>query len=227
MEEKRKSNPLIPLCVVLMVLLLGMTVLSVLMWLGKTKAEKEASEYKTSYENLVEENKKAEQAAKDAKEKAKQEADDYQAAYNTLVSYMLDDAASAENIGNLIVKVWHNAIWSTADEETDKFTKQNGKFVTDFNDALRALFADDEFSKKCSDLASNQRQVKDEMKNMLNPPEGYENAFKALESMYSAYISFTNIVLNCEGSLESFSNDFGEADEKLIELYHGAELYVK
>ena len=36
-----------------------------------------------------------------------------------------------------------------------------------------------------------------------------------------------NIVLNCDGSLESFSNEFGEADEKLIELYNGAELYVK
>ena len=227
MEEKRKSHPLIPICVVLMALLLGMTVLSVMMWRRKTKAEKEAIEYKTSYENLVEENKKAEQAAKEEKEKTKQKADDYQAAYNTLVSYMLEDAVLAENIGNLVVKVWHNAIWSIADEETDKFTKKNGKFVTDFNDALAALFADDEFSKKCTALAANQRQVKDEMKNMLNPPEEYEYAFKALESMYNSYITFTNIVLNCDGSLESFSNDFGEADDELIQKYHSAELYVK
>ena len=77
MNEK-KSNPLIPLCVVLTVLLLGMTVLSVMMWLGKTKAEKEATEYKTSYEDLIEESKKAEQTAKE-----------YQDAYNALVSSML------------------------------------------------------------------------------------------------------------------------------------------
>ena len=235
MEEKRESNPLLSLCAVLMVLLLSMIVLSVMMWTGKSKAEKEATEYKTSYENLLEENKEAERAAKEEKEKAeqkekeiaKQKADDYQVAYNTLVSYMLDDAVSAESIGNLIVKVWHNAIWSTADEETDKFTKKDGKFVTDFNDALRALFVDADFSKKCSDLAANQMRIKNEMKNMLTPPEGYENAFKALENMYNSYITFTNIVLDCNGSLESFSNDFGEADEDLIQKYHSAELYVK
>ncbi len=227
MEEKKLSNPLIPLCVILMVLLLGMTVLSVLMWLGKTQAEKEAAEYKSSYENLVEENKKAEQKAKEEKEKARQQAEDYQATYDTLVTYMLDDAASAENIGNLIIKVWHNAIWSIADEETDKFTKKNGKFGNDFNDALSTLFSDENFSKMCSDLATNQSQVKDEMKNMLNPPEGYENAFMSLESMYNSYITFTNIVLNCDGSLESFSKDFGEADEDFIQKYHSAVLYMK
>ena len=215
MNEK-KSNPLIPLCVVLTVLLLGMTVLSVMMWLGKTKAEKEATEYKTSYEDLIEESKKAEQTAKE-----------YQDAYNALVSSMLEDAATAENIGNLIVKVWHNAIWSTADAETDKYTMKNGKFVTDFNDALAALFADEEFSKNCSDLAVNQAQIMKQMKNMLDPPEGYENAFTALESMYNSYITFTNIVLNCDGSLESFSNDFGDADEDLMLKYHYAELYMK
>lgn len=227
MEEKKKRNPFILLCVVLMIFLLAMTALSVVMWLGKVNAEKEASEYKASYEKLVEDTQKAEQAAKEEKEKAKQKADDYQTLYNMLVSYMLDDAAQAENMGNLIISVWHNAIWNKADSETDKFTKENGKFVSDFNDALRNLFRDKEFSKKVSTLSANQQLVKDRMKNMLNPPEGYENAFKALESMYNSYITFTNIVLRCDGSLESFSNDFGEADAKLIELYHGAELYVK
>ncbi len=227
MEEKKKLNPFIPLCAVLMILLLGMTALSVMMWLGKAKAENEAAEYKASYEKLVEDTKKAEQAAKEEKGKAKQQAEDYQAAYNTLVSYMLDDAALAERMGNLIISVWHNAIWNTADSETDKFTKVNGKFVSDFNDALRNLFNDEDFSKNASTLSANQQQVKDEMKNMLNPPEGYENAFKALESLYNSYITFTNIVIRCDGSLESFSNDFAEADDKLIELYHGAELYVK
>ncbi len=225
--KDKKTGLLIVMCVVLTVLLIGMTVLSIIMWRGKAKAEEEAAEYKTSYENLVEETQKAEQAAKEEKEKNKQKADEYQASYNTLVSYMLNDAVLAEKVGNLIISVWHNAIWKTSDSTTDKFTKVNGMFVSDFNDALRNLFDDVEFSKNASKLSNNQQRIKDEMKSMLNPPEGYENAFKALESMYNSYISFTNIVIRCDGSLESFSNDFSEADEKLIELYHGAELYVK
>ena len=225
--KDKKTGLLIAMCIVLTVLLIGMAVLSIIMWRGKAKAEEEAAEYKTSYENLVEETQKAEQAAKEEKEKNKQKADEYQASYNTLVSYMLDDAVLAEKIGNLIKSVWHNAIWKTSDSTTDKFTKVNGMFVSDFNEALRNLFDDAEFSKNASKLSNNQQRIKDEMKSMLNPPEGYENAFKALESMYNSYISFTNIVIRCDGSLESFSNDFSEADEKLIDFYHGAELYVK
>lgn len=220
MEDNRKQSPLIP---VLAILLILVSVLCIFLWVEKGKALESAEEYKAAYEALVEKTEKEKQAEEDAK----QAAEDYQMKYNRLVSLMLDDAALAENMGNLIISVWHNAIWNSSDSETDKFTQVNGKFVSDFNEALNNLFRDEEFSKNATALSVNQQLVKDEMKEMLSPPEGYENAFKALESMYNTYISFTNIVLRCDGSLESFSNDFNEADEKLIELYHGAELYMK
>ena len=143
MEERKRSNPLIPLCIILCVLLVIMSVACVLLWIGKVKSEKEASEYRASYEKLVEENKKAEKAEKEEKKKEEQKATEYQETYNTLRSYMIQDAAQAENIGNLTVKVWNNAIWEKDDKESDPFTKKNGVFVKDFNDALGALFADD------------------------------------------------------------------------------------
>ncbi len=196
MEERRKRNPYIPVCIILLVLLLDVIALCVFMRMGKIKAEREA--------------------------------DDYQVSYNRLVYDMLEGAASAEDIGNITVKVWHNVIWNTSDEETDKFTKmKTGQFHTDFNDALATLFADADYSKKCSDLAANQSQIKTEMKKILNPPKGYENAFKALEKMYNSYIKLTDEVLKCNGSLESFSDDFNENDEKFIDHYNWAELYVK
>lgn len=220
MEEKQKPNILIPVLAAILVLVLA---LCVYIWTEKNNAEKVANEYKASYEALVEEVRKARQTEDEAKKTAAA----YQSEYNKLVFNMLDDAALAENMGNLIVKVWHNAIWNTSDEETDRFTKVNGSFVTDFNDALGNLFNDEEYAQNDSLLYRNRQQVKEEMKSMLNPPEGYENAFRALENMYNAYISFTNIILQCNGSLESFSSDFREADETLSDFYHAAELYVK
>jgi chromosome segregation ATPase len=192
-----------------------------------TKLEQELNEYKSLYESLLEEKQKTEQDAKEAEEKAKQRAADYQNSFNTLVESMLDEGALTENLGNLIIKVWHNAILNTEDEETNKFTKVNGVFVTDFNDALDALFADAEFRKEYLSLSTTQKQIKDEMKEMLNPPEGLDSAFKALENLYNSYISFSNIVLNCSGSLESFSNEFGKADADMIQKYNAAELYLK
>lgn len=224
MEERRKLNPLIPILAGLLVLV---SALCIFLLIKKNKAEQLAETYKNSYDSIVEEMESAKKAEEEAKQKQEQEAKDYQSQYNDLVYSMLDDAVLAENIGNLIISVWHNAIWEVSDVETDKYTKVNGVIVSDFNDALMNLFNDAEYSRNLSTLSDNQWQVKEKMKKMLNPPEGYENAFKALESMYNSYISFTNIVLRCEGSLESFSNDFGDADETLNEQYHGAELYVK
>ena len=220
MKENKKLKRLIPFLAFFLVLLSG---LCIFFFLEMTEAEKRADEYKAAYEALVEETENAKQAEADAKITASA----YQAEYNQLVSCMLDDAVLAENMGNLIVSVWHNAIWSMSDEETDKYTKVNGQFVSDFNQALSNLFNNEEYRKNYSLLSANQYQVRDKMKEMLHPPEGYEYAFKALEGLYNAYISFTNIVLRCDGSLESFSNDFDNADEVLINSYHGAELYVK
>ncbi len=212
----RKSNPLLPALIVLIVLFVALAGLCVKLWLDKTAAEQQVAEYKDSYDALIEE-----------MEEAEIRAEEYQAKYNQLAGDMLNDAVIAENMGNLTISVWHNAIFGTRDDETDPYTMENGAFVSDFNDALGNLFNDEEFMDEGTTLYSNQLRIQKEMKEMLNPPEGFENAFKALESMYNSYITFTNIVLNCNGSLESFSNDFGEADEDFVRKYEATELYVK
>lgn len=219
-KGNKKLRRLIPFLVFFLVLLSG---LCIFFFLEMTAAEERAEEYKAAYEALVEDTRKAKQADAEAKKAA----EDWQVAYNQLVSDMLDDAVLAEKMGNLIVSVWHNAIWKTEDEETDPFTRENGVFVSDFNDALRNLFNSEEFSNHSSILSANQYQVRKQMKEMLHPPEGYENAMKALENLYNSYLSFTNIVLRCNGSLESFSNDFGSADKEFNNYYLGAELYAK
>ena len=223
-ENRRRSSQLILIVVILLiVIIITLAIVCVKLWLDKTRTEllaaeyrQSAAEFKESYDKLIEEIKTKEQ-----------DAASYQLSFNQLTHEMLNIAADTETEGNLIIAVWHNAIWKEDDEETDKFTKNNGSFVEDFNDALNNLFNDRKFINKMSKLSEDQLKVKNEMKNMLSPPEGFENAFKALESMYNSFIRFTDIVLNCKGSLESFSNSFSDADSELINLYHAAELYTK
>lgn len=215
MAEK-KINPLlivllvlVPIFLIIIALLVGLCIkLSV----DKAQAEKLADEYKA----VIEEQKEAEKSASE-----------YQSAYNKLVLAMLDDAALAESSGNLIIQVWNNAIWNKQDGATDKYTMVDGEFVSDFNDALSNLFSDESFSTDMAKLSANQQQIKADMKEMVNPPEGYEEAYKTLKDLYDSYLSFSNIVLNCNGSLESFSNDFSEADEDILKKYNAAELYAK
>lgn len=209
MEHDTKKSGLV---LTLTILVIVLFVICIKFWVDRNNALRIADEYKTAFESAQE---------------AKMTAEQYQTSYNQLVSNMLQDAVLAENIGNLTVKVWNNAIWQKRDADTDKFTMVNDQFVTDFNDALTNLASDESFSSDISILSENQQQTKALMKEMLDPPESYENAFKALEGMYNAYINLTNIVLSGNGSLESFSNEFSEADKELSEQYQAADLYVK
>jgi hypothetical protein len=209
MEHGTKKSGLV---LTLTILVIVLFVICIKLWVDRSNALRIADEYKTAFESAQE---------------AKMTAEQYQTSYNQLVSNMLQDAVLAEIIGNLTVKVWNNAIWQKRDADTDKFTMVNDQFVADFNDALTNLASDESFSSDISILSENQQQTKALMKEMLDPPEGYENAFKALEGMYNAYINLTNIVLSGNGSLESYSNEFSEADKELSEQYQAADLYVK
>lgn len=246
--ERKRQNLLIPILSVIVIILVILC--CVFLW-GKTKAEKASAEFKAAYDELAEKNQETIQAAEEyrlsaeeyrlayehlveenqraeeEKKNSAQLAEDYQNRYNHLVRDILDDAALAERMGNLIINVWHNAIWKNRDEETDEYTIIGGSFVTDFNDALWNLFNDEDFSENISTLTFHQFLIRDTMKEMLAPPDGFEKAYSALESLYISYLSFTNIVINCKGSLESFSKDFSDADKDLMQQYQIAELFVE
>lgn len=148
--------------------------------------------------------------------------------YNNMVDLantMIDGAQKAENAGNTIVRVWHNAIWQTRNDKTDKYTMANGRFVDDFNVALDNLFADEEFMQSLSDIQNQQAEATDLMKKMKNPPDKYAEAAAALKECYDNYIKFTGCVIDPRGSLNSFSEDFGKYDEAVVDSLQKLELY--
>jgi hypothetical protein len=55
---------------------------------------------------------------------------------------MLNGAAEAESLCNLTSQVWRNAIYEDRSSETDKYTRPDGYFVSDFNVALDNLYDD-------------------------------------------------------------------------------------
>ena len=72
----------------------------------------------------------------------------YQKSVQSVSYEILSGASDAEDCGNLIKKVWYNSIYEESDTETDRFTKPDGYFVDDFDDALDNLFKDYTFGKK-------------------------------------------------------------------------------
>lgn len=144
------------------------------------------------------------------------------------VSYtMLSGAADAEDAGNLIKSVWYNSIYEERDSETDKYTRPNGYFYDDFNDALGELFSDDSFTSVLSDIRDNQELVSSLMKDLKNPPEEHQEAYEAIKEYYDAYLELTNLAIDPTGSLQSFSEAFNKADSEVVNCWNAMDLYIE
>ncbi|WP_026661431.1 zinc ribbon domain-containing protein [Butyrivibrio proteoclasticus] len=153
---------------------------------------------------------------------------EYATNYTECVYLMGDVASDCENACNMIGQVWQNSIWNEDDEDTDKYTKDsNGQFYDDFNDALGSLFEDEEFSSTMKDIVDRDDKVDGLMKKLKNPPEGYEDAYKALQTFYGSYTTMVNLATNTNGSLNSFSEDFKNVDSETINAYKAALVYVE
>lgn len=166
--------------------------------------------------------------SKKAAEEYEQRVEEYKQTLSMATITMLSGAVDTENCGNLIKKVWSNAIYKEKDQETDQYTLlKNGSFVSDFNDALGNLFVDSNFEAKISKIKENQNSVNSMMKELKNPPEEYEDAYDAVSNLYDAYLVFTNTVISPSGSLQTFSNNFNDADSKTLNAYNAMELYLE
>lgn len=151
---------------------------------------------------------------------------EYYSNMETVSFTMLDGAVKAETAGNLIMSVWYNAIYEKRDDQTDKYTIVNGKFVDDFNDALDNLFADKNFIDSISEIELNQSEVTELMKKLKNPPRKYEEAYSVLTIYYDNYLKMTKSVISPTGSLNTFSEDFNTYDEDTVNAYEKMKLYL-
>lgn len=158
--------------------------------------------------------------------KAQEASEAYYENLKDVTNTMLSSAASAESAGNLIKQVWYNAIYEERNSTTDKYTRPNGYFVSDFNEALGNLFSDSSFKSKISSIESSQDDVLSIMKDLQNPPEEYESAYAALQNFYDDYLELTNLVTDPSGSLTTFSSNFNDADNAVSNSYGKMKLYL-
>lgn len=167
-------------------------------------------------------------AAKAAAEAQKQKQSEEYGSNLSLAAYsMLSGASDAETCGNLIKQVWYNAIYKESDSKTDKYTKPDGYYVSDFNDALQNLFSDSSFSSQLADINDNKDTVSSLMKKLKNPPEDYKDAYDSLLKLYDAYISLTNLATDPTGSLQTYSQNFNDADSETLNCYNALKMYLE
>lgn len=140
---------------------------------------------------------------------------------------MLTGCASAEEAAGLIHDVWRNAIYEEEDSSTDEYTQPNGYFVSDFNDALANLEAEESFSKKIDGIRENQDMVERKIKELKNPPEKYKEAYEAIKDFYDSYLEFTNLATNPSGSLQTYTSDYNDLDSEVMSKYKKMDMFFE
>lgn len=134
------------------------------------------------------------------------------------VSTMRSDADDANDLCELTMKVWYNAIYKESSSETDEYTKKNGSFVSDFNDALGSLYTD-----KTGDYTTlniHMKNLSNKMGEFRNPPQQYEDCYKEFTSTFAAYKSLINLTVDYNGSYNSVSSDMREKENAFEEAYN-------
>ena len=132
---------------------------------------------------------------------------------------ILNSSANSEECGNLINKVWYNSIWEEDDEETNNYTKKDGKFNEDFNDSLSTLFSDEEFSELVDEIENDQKEIGKKMKELKDYPKELEEEYQDLKEYYNNYVELSNLCIDPSGNYNSYTSRFHDADDKVSNSY--------
>lgn len=138
---------------------------------------------------------------------------------NLAVSEMLLGAITSESVSTLIHDVWYNAIYEESNYQTDKYTKNNGRFVSDFNEALNAYMTSSDYSTSYDTITTNEETVQNYMKKVQTPPEGMTNLYNTLSDLHSAYLKMTSNATNPQGNLTSYTQSCNDASKEFMNLY--------
>ena len=164
-------------------------------------------------------------AAAAAERQAKEAAEDYAKELFNFRRQLGDVAADAERVCALTLGVWGNAIYERDDPDTDPFTKVNGIFVEDFNDALGNLYADAAFRGTVDGIYEKRDAATKQMKKLMSPPAGCEDAYTAAKAAYDACMTLSGMALKSRGSYNSFSEEYKAADDACVRTLRELELY--
>ena len=148
---------------------------------------------------------------------------EYKSNINVAMNDMLNGGSDAEALINLTNQVWSNAIYEKESIATDKYTKESGKWVEDFNVALGKLFDDKDTQEKVKRIEDKQNYVKETMKKLQDAPKEYEKIYDNFMELYTAYQGLTDLAINPKGSLQTFSESTREKIDKFLELYKKIE----
>jgi len=179
-------------------------------------------------------------------QKMKELEKEYDAEIRLVVYDMFLQAAEAEGMVNMYLKVWKDSIEMTLDKQrlatsmgihTSQVDAYIGEptgsgwssyyaFKGNFDDAIRCVSKYHENTGKNDKLVNKKSEIKDKMKELNNPPEKYNKAFDIALELYTLYEKYTDMAISPSGSLVSYSQEAKELSSEIISKYKQFEVML-
>ncbi|WP_258107215.1 hypothetical protein [Christensenella minuta] len=132
----------------------------------------------------------------------------------------------AETTGNMIVNIWHDAIFEEYDDDTKAYAvKEGGYGYNDFNTALALYMATDSYIDNVAAMEENQTKVDAMFRDLKEPPKGCEDGYEIAKDIYDAYEDMVNLAKNPTGSLQTYSPELSDADSAFMNAYDKLNRY--
>ena len=171
-----------------------------------------------------------------AKEKEQQKIEDsYYSNLEGIKADMWLGALQSELLISDIHDVWYNTIFEKNSEKTDKYTLKypdseyshhKKLFHDDFNTSLALFFSDSKTEKKIDSIKDYEKLASKIMKELTNPPAKYKDAYAEIKELYEVFIDLTNIAIDPQGNLQSFTSNSNDAISAFDKQYKICETYI-
>lgn len=118
--------------------------------------------------------------------------------------------ANLENLGNNVLDVWNDAIFE------DSGAKVNGKYYTDFNKAIDAVYDQYNSNGKVDQIKKQYADIKTDYEQMQQlKTKDTQDKFNEVKNTYQDVKKLYTTVTNPTGTYDDFSSAFSKADNDL------------
>ncbi len=144
---------------------------------------------------------------------------------NNISRLILENSGECEEISNLTVKVWYNAIYEKSDITTDKYIKKTSYIYNDFDTAISNLFVDKK--SEIVDIKSKNEEINNLFKVVNDSPKEMENLKSSILEFYSAYQELYQITVNPTGTYSEYATKKNEVVNNCLLTYNKTQLLLK
>lgn len=137
-------------------------------------------------------------------------ADDYKTNFDTFCDEILSASITAGEVCHFTSEIWYDAIFEKNSPDTKAYVVVDREYsfrtqYRGFNGAIAKYHESDEYLSVAKEIIKDQARLKESVRSLQNPPDGYSSAYENAINAYTSYTMLSDLALSPSGSYESYT----------------------